>query len=418
MVVWGGTNLSFSGTGTRFDTGGVYTPATNAWSATSTVGVPTGRDTHSAIWTGEEMLVWGGQAGPPFTPFDVDTGGRYDPVTNGWVATSTVDAPSARRFQTAVWTGSDMLVWGGVSGPFFGPTDNPANWGKYALGHASDDDGDGVTECGGDCDDANATVYPGAPELCDNRDNDCDGALSPEEVDGDGDGSPFCADCDDADPTTYPGAPELCDNLDNDCDLVEDEFVTTCGLGECTATGFCSAGVDSCTPGTPSAEVCDGLDNDCDGIVPAVELDDDGDGLSECEGDCNDASEFTYPGAIEVNDGLDNQCAGDRGFGLTDEISGLAGFDDPGDPHAFCWPSQLFAVVYEASRSDAPDQPLGCVQSFTDGTCWSDAAIPAPGQAFFYLARANCQYLGSLGADSEGVERPWGCEHPSPFCPD
>ncbi len=152
--------------------------------------------------------------------------------------------------------------------------------------------------------------------------------------------------------------------------------------------------------------------------MPAVEIDDDGDGLADCEGDCDDANEFTYPGATEVNDGQDNQCAGEPGFGLEDEISGLAGFDDPGDADAFCWPPQLFAEEYEASRSDAADQPLGCERSFTSGTCWSDAAVPASGQAFFYLVRANCQYLGSLGADSEGVERPWGCEHPSPGCPD
>ena len=418
MIVWGGNDLTFSGVGTRFDTGGIYDPQTNTWTPTSTIDAPSGREYHSALWTGSEMVVWGGQSGPPYGEFDVDTGGRYDPQADVWVSTSTADAPSARRRHTAVWTGSDMLAWGGLSGPFFGPNDYPSNWGKYALGHASDDDGDSFSECDGDCDDANASVFPGAPELCDNRDNDCDGTLPPEEDDGDGDGSPLCADCDDTDPTTYPGAPELCDDKDNDCDTVKDEYVTVCGLGECTSTGYCSAGVDSCTPGTPSPEVCDRLDNDCDGIVPPVEVDDDGDGPSDCEGDCDDSDPYTNPGAFEVNDGRDNQCAGDPGYGLIDEMSVQTGFTDPADRDAYCWPFQPFAEEYEASRSDAPDQPIGCARAFTYGLCWSDPAVPPPGGIFFYLVRALCQYTGSLGADSTGAERVWGCEHPSPGCPD
>jgi hypothetical protein len=70
---------------------------------------------------------------------------------------------------TSVWTGSDEVIWGGWN-------DNVGlnSGGLYALGHASDDDGDGVSECGGDCNDASAAIYPGASELCDGLDNDCD----------------------------------------------------------------------------------------------------------------------------------------------------------------------------------------------------------------------------------------------------
>lgn len=73
---------------------------------------PRARDFHTAVWTGSEMIVWGG--------FDVDsatsfnTGGRYTPATDTWVATSTVGAPSDRSLHTAVWTGSQMIVWGGL----------------------------------------------------------------------------------------------------------------------------------------------------------------------------------------------------------------------------------------------------------------------------------------------------------------
>ena len=56
MVIWGGT-----GSGSRLRTGGRYTPANNSWSATSTgPNVPVARAVHSAVWSGEEILVWGG----------------------------------------------------------------------------------------------------------------------------------------------------------------------------------------------------------------------------------------------------------------------------------------------------------------------------------------------------------------------
>lgn len=419
MVVWGGNDLSIAGTGSRFDTGGIYNPTNDKWTVMSTVGAPVGRDLHSAVWTGNEVVFWGGQTGPAFTPVDVESGGRFDVSGNAWIAaTSTVAAPSARRNHTGVWTGSDVLVWAGESGPPAGPVNNPRSWGKYALGHATDDDGDGVSECDGDCDDANDTIFPGAPELCDNRDNDCDGSLPPDEVDGDNDGSPLCADCDDADPTSYPNAPELCDNVDNDCDLVVDEIATTCGLGECVSTGFCSGGADSCQPGTPSNETCDGLDNDCDGVVPVDELDTDADGLSTCEGDCDDGNPQTYPGAIEINDGQDNQCPGDPGYTLVDEIEGLAGFTDPLDDNAFCWNAQPLALEYEPSRSDAPNQPVNCLRTITAGTCWSDPTLPPPGGIFYYLVRALCGWTGSLGVDSSGGEHVWGCENLFPGCLD
>jgi len=85
-------------------------------------------------------------------------------------------------------------------------------------------DGDGFSPNDGDCDDGNATVYPGAPEQCDGLDNDCDGVVEPEEVDGDFDGWISCAgDCDDTNAAVNPAQDEIPnDGLDNDCDGTTD----------------------------------------------------------------------------------------------------------------------------------------------------------------------------------------------------
>ncbi len=137
--------------------------------------------------------------------------------------------------------------------------------------HGVDADGDGHTE-DVDCDDGDASTYPGAAESCDGRDNDCDGSVPASESDADADGHMLCeGDCDDGDASTYPGA----------------------------------------------AEICDGLDNDCDLLVPADEVDADGDGFLECDDDCDDADDQVFPNAPEQCDATDWDC------------DGLAECDDP-----------------------------------------------------------------------------------------
>jgi N-acetylneuraminic acid mutarotase len=108
MIVWGGNGCC----PIYFNTGGRYNPATDSWTATSTANAPDGRVIHTAVWTGTEMIVWGGQ-GPLPPPGFFNTGGRYNPGTDSWTATSTINAPVARAYDTAVWTGSEMIVWGG-----------------------------------------------------------------------------------------------------------------------------------------------------------------------------------------------------------------------------------------------------------------------------------------------------------------
>ncbi len=85
--------------------------ADNTWTATSTVNSPSAREDHTAVWTGREMIIWGGD-NVDFGNFN--TGARYNPATDSWTAISTANAPTARVCHTAVWTGSEMIVWGGA----------------------------------------------------------------------------------------------------------------------------------------------------------------------------------------------------------------------------------------------------------------------------------------------------------------
>ena len=110
MIVWGGLNDSSS---QEYNSGGRYNPAADSWSATSIPQAPSHRTGSAAVWTGNELIVWGGYGDTLF-----NTGGRYDPATDSWTATSTIDAPEAREFETgehanAVWTGTEMIIWGG-----------------------------------------------------------------------------------------------------------------------------------------------------------------------------------------------------------------------------------------------------------------------------------------------------------------
>jgi len=82
----------------------------NTWTATDTSSAPTARERHTALWTNSEMMVWGGSA----SGTDVNTGGRYNPTTDSWTGTTATNAPAARKDHTAVWANSEMIVWGGL----------------------------------------------------------------------------------------------------------------------------------------------------------------------------------------------------------------------------------------------------------------------------------------------------------------
>ena len=108
MVVWGGWDGGFN----YFNNGAAYDPVANSWSAIATPPSFLGRRNHTAIWTGTKMIVWGGLNGSSY----LNDGAAYDPGANSWSVVATPPSFAGRANHTAVWTGSEMIVWGGNTG--------------------------------------------------------------------------------------------------------------------------------------------------------------------------------------------------------------------------------------------------------------------------------------------------------------
>ena len=242
-----------------------------------------------------------------------------------------------------------------------------------------------------DCDDDDATVHPGAAEVCNESDDDCDGLIDEEvmntlyeDADGDGYGNPAhviqdcgrvegyvenALDCDDQNNQIHPGASEVCNELDDNCNGLVDEgvqlpfYADTDGDGfgdplllvyACTVPVGFASNADDCNdsdatiyPGAP--EVCNGTDDNCNGQTDES-FDQDGDGFSLCDGDCNDLNPSIYPGALEICNNVDDNCNG-----LIDEGAP----DSDGD--GICDTNDNCPFTYNPDQEDHENDGIGDV---------------------------------------------------------
>lgn len=133
-IIWGGQNTTNN---TYLNTGGVYDPETDTWTAMTTTNAPAGRTYPFSFWSGTRMVVWGGTE---YAQGSLSTGGQFDPVANKWTAISSVGIPGYRQSVTTVWTGTEMITWGGATTGVFnsGYRYNPATdtWTAMSLSGA------------------------------------------------------------------------------------------------------------------------------------------------------------------------------------------------------------------------------------------------------------------------------------------
>ena len=281
----------------------------------------------------------------------------------------------------------------------------------------------------------------------------------PDQVDADGDGFVAAEDCRDNDPSSFPGAEELCDSVDNDCDGEVDNGVLLTWFTDADADGFGGPievqGCQMPASGAPefndcddfnnrvnpeALEICDGVDNDCDDLVDDADLIDEssgeiwyadadsdgyGDALSplracsQPEGsvrdssDCDDAQALSFPLATEVCDSVDNDCDGEVDEpDAADAVSWYAdadadGFGDAAIGEVACSaPAGFGADDTDCDDAAAAVNPAAVeVCDSIDNDCSGDVDSDAVDQSTWYLDRDSDGY-GDVDTVQMACEQP------------
>jgi hypothetical protein len=299
------------------------------------------------------------------------------------------DAPDIHDGATEICDGIDNncdgVIDDGVSATYYADTDGDG-FGDPALSTQSCGAVDGYVANDTDCDDAEEDIFPGADELCDGVDNDCNGEIDEDgatltyaDEDGDGFGddstaTPSCTvepgrvvvggDCDDLEEAAHPEAVEICDEIDNNCDGAVDEGVTrtyyedhdsdaygvldrtteACAApaGYAADSGDCDDEDPAYHPGAREDDCTDPNDYNCDGSVAYADAD--LDSYPACL-DCDDNNPDRNPLATEVCNSLDDDCDG-----YTDDV----------DPDL---DTSTGSIFYEDDDADSYGDPLDDVMA-------------------------------------------------------
>jgi len=307
----------------------------------------------------------------------------------------------------------------------------------------------GYTLTSQDCDDADAAINPAAAELCDGKDNNCAGGadyriglndFEDDDADGIVDigcGAPLGVDCDDGDPLTGGGQPEVCDGRDNNCNGEVDEgamdrqwFRDADGDGYGSITsgtrvgcmpvpGFLGVGGD-CNDADPArhpgaAESCNGVDDDCDGSVDGSSADAEcvvanaapacisgrcrvdrcTDGFGDCDGDPTNGCEVTLSDTADHCGSCDTACA-------------------PGHGSASCALSSCVFGACDAGYADCDaDESNGCETATTadTGNCGGCGTVcDYPGASASCVSGACAMDSCDFGFDDCNADPVDGCE--------
>jgi len=439
VLVWGGRSGS-----TYFNDGRYYDPRLNVWSNMASVGPPAARSLHGTVYAENTMLIWGGKdASTTFSD-----GSKFDPIQNAWTPMTDVNKPSTRTSFSALWTGERMLI--ATGSPVVNETKDycfvctPTTWYQDADGDGAGYAPQTAMSCAipagyanntDDCDDTDPNRHLGAPEICDGKDDDCDGNTPANEADGDSDGVLVCAnDCNDDNPAVHAGAAEICNGIDDNCSGTTDEDALGVDTDGDTVHNAC----DNCRTVSNPTQVDtdrDGIGSACDNCALVANVSQ-ADSDSDQRGNACDNCPIDYN---PLQDDFDGDHAGDAcdncafDFNTTqsnvdhDGEGDICDFDDgliyifgTDDENYIEWQAEIGPSSWNAYEGDlavlkatgdytqAPgSNPLADRQCGLTDPFVQDLVVPTAGKIRFSLVTGVTGGVeGSLGTNSAGVPRP------------